>query len=52
MPSSGQQVSESPAGAKVESALARMFSGREGRRDSGGTTLFLLSLLTRADLDG
>lgn len=50
MPSSGQQVSESPSVAEIKSALARMFSGREGRRDSGRTTLLWLPVLTKADL--
>lgn len=49
MPSFGQ-VSVSLGGAEIESALARMFSGREGRRDSRGTALLWLSLLTKADL--
>lgn len=52
MPSSGQQVSESPGGAEIEAAWARMFSGWEGRRDSGRTTLLGLPLLTKADLVG
>lgn len=52
MPSSGQQVSESPGGAELGSALVRMFSGRKGRRDSRRTTLLWLPLLTKADLAG